>query len=31
MVDKPIVERAERVLELAGIDKEAIINEAMAG
>jgi len=31
MVDKPIVERAERVLELAGLDKEAIINEAMAG
>lgn len=31
MVDKPIVERAERVLELAGIDKEAIINEALAG
>lgn len=31
MVDKPIVERAQRVLELAGIDKEAIINEAMAG
>ena len=29
MVDKPIVERAQRVLELAGIDKEAMINEAM--
>ncbi len=29
MVDKPIVERAERVLELAGIDKEAMLNEAM--
>lgn len=29
MVDKPIVERAERVLELAGIDKEAMLSEAM--
>ncbi len=31
MVDKPIVERAERILELAGIDKEVMINEAMVG
>jgi len=29
MIDKPIVERAERVLELAGIDKEAMIHETM--